>query len=206
MQFIAKDLLTLELGYAPGDSSANSAGGAFSAADLVAADLAAESLRASGHLRLRVRGESMLPTLWPGDEVEIASCSAGDVRTGEIVLALRGGRFFLHRFVGRAGGDGFLLRGDSMPGADPEFSRAELAGRLGGSPRLLSPWLGIIGRLLCYCGPARRLALTLHARRRQSQKPMDAIALAKDGPDSAAARGQECPRYTNLSELPRAGA
>src|SRR5271154_1026013 len=131
MQFIAKDLVTLELDGTHGDSTITSAGRALLAADLaVAADLAAESLRASGRLRLRVRGESMLPTLWPGDVVEIASCSADEVRAGEIVLALRGGRFFLHRFVGRSVKGGLLLQGDSMPHADPEFSDGAMIGRL----------------------------------------------------------------------------
>ncbi|MGA9558550.1 MAG: S24/S26 family peptidase, partial [Terriglobales bacterium] len=94
------------------------------------AQLAADSLRASGRLRLRVRGESMLPSLWPGDVVEIANCSAENVRPGEIVLALRDGRFYLHRFVGRFPSGGFLLRGDSMPAADPEFASEGLLGRL----------------------------------------------------------------------------
>ena len=79
--------------------------------------LVADALRRSGRLRqivrLRVHGESMLPALWPGDVVEIASCSPEDVRPGEIVLALRDGRLFLHRFVGRFNDpckpNGFLL-------------------------------------------------------------------------------------------------
>src|SRR5258708_40141805 len=96
--------------------------------------LVAESLRASGCSRLRVHGESMLPALWPGDVVEIASCSLEDVRPGEIVLARREGRLFLHRLVGRFNGpgtpNGFLLRGDSMPGPDPQFPTEALLGRL----------------------------------------------------------------------------
>jgi hypothetical protein len=66
--------------------------------------LAADVLRASGRLCLQVRGESMLPILWPRDVVEIARCSIADARPGDIVLALRGGRFFLHRFLARCGG------------------------------------------------------------------------------------------------------
>jgi hypothetical protein len=146
--------------------------------------LAAVSLRESGRLRLQLRGESMLPTLWPGDVVEIASCSVDDVRPGEIVLALRVGQFFLHRFVTRQPG-GFLLRGDSMPGSDPQFPNETLLGRLvsraeqgqwqGQSedrdrarPLLpLRPWSWAIGQLLCYWGPVRRFALKLHARRRR---------------------------------------
>src|SRR5271154_5023370 len=106
MQLIAKDLLTLDLDGTPDVSSP----GRVAERALLAADAAAESLRVSGRLRLRVRGESMLPTLWPGEVVEIASCSADGLRPGEIVLALRDGRFFLHRFVGRSSADGFFLR------------------------------------------------------------------------------------------------
>ncbi|MFZ3342989.1 MAG: S24/S26 family peptidase [Terriglobales bacterium] len=204
MQRIAKDLLTLDLDGTPGDSSA-----ILEERALLTAELAAESLRVSGRLRLRVRGESMLPTLWPGDVVEIARCSPDEVRQGEIVLAVRDGRFFLHRFAARSA-DGFLLLGDSMPAPDPEFSGAALIGLLVGYQRPLNLLRWVTGRLLCYCGPARRLALELHARRRRNQNLIDAIAMADDGPDLAPARGQECPRYTipsqTISELPRAGA
>ena len=142
--------------------------------------LAADSLRASGRLRLQVRGESMLPTLWPGDVVEIANCALKDVQAGEIVLAFRDGRFFLHRFLGRTEAGGFLLRGDSMPGADPEFPSEALLGRLdgragrgqdsvaAGSFLPLRPWSWALGRLFCHFGPARRLALKIHRRRATS--------------------------------------
>ena len=206
MQFVAKDLLTLELDGTPEDSSTTPV----PERAFLAGDMAAESLRTSGRLRLRVRGESMLPTLWPGDVVEIVRCTIDEVRAGEIVLAVRDGRFFLHRFAGRLHAGGFLLRGDSMPAADPEFSGAALVGRLAGSTRPLSLWSCVLGRILCYCGPARRLALKVHARRRPSQKPIDAIAVAEAGADLAPARGPECPRHTicspAISELPRAGA
>src|SRR5712671_4942005 len=96
--------------------------------------LVADALRRSGRLgqsvRLRVHGESMLPALWPGDVVEIASCSLEDVRPGEIVLALRDGRLFLHRFLTPCKPSGFLLRGDSMPGPDPRFPPGAMLGRL----------------------------------------------------------------------------
>jgi len=148
--------------------------------------LAADVLRGTSRLRLQVRGESMLPTLWPRDVVEISSCSIEEARPGEIVLALRDGRFFLHRLRARLGAGGFLLQGDSMPVPDPRFPDDALLGRLvfrgdrHGIPlsaendrarRLanphpilaLRPWSWVIGRLLCYCRPARRLALKLHA-------------------------------------------
>lgn len=138
------------------------------------AELVADCLRGSGSscqsMRLRVHGESMLPTLWPGEVVEIAVCSIEDVRPGEIVLALRDGRLFLHRLVAIATPNGFLLRGDSMPGPDSLFPTEALLGRLvrrGGQAGRISAsaWSRAIGTLLCHCGIARRLALKLHSRR-----------------------------------------
>ena len=143
--------------------------------------LVAEALRLSGRLRLQVHGESMLPALWPGDVVEIASCSLADVRPGEIVLARRKGRLFLHRLVAPCTPNGFLLRGDSMPGPDPLFPSEALLGRLvrraddgrGVSAPALRPGFGVrwsraVGMLLCHCGIARRLALKLHSWRKAS--------------------------------------
>jgi hypothetical protein len=153
-------------------------------------------------VRLRVRGESMLPALWPGDVVEIASCSLEDVRPGEIVLARREDRLFLHRLVGRflvgrfndpSTTNGFLLRGDSMPGPDPQFPIEALLGRLVqkvdesadegrasasvACPGFRAKWLGVkssraLGMLLCHCGVARRLALKLHSRRQSSARDL----------------------------------
>jgi len=145
--------------------------------------LVAEILRRRGPLRqsvrLRVRGESMLPTLWPDDMVEIASCSLAEVQPGDILLALRDGRLFLHRLVSTQP-DGFVLRGDSMPGSDPRFPPEALLGRLVRSldtvttdeERGFSPsWLyRIAGTLLCHCSVARRLALSVHRRRKASAR------------------------------------
>ena len=39
----------------------------------------------------------MLPTLWPGDLLTVQSRRAEDIEPGEIVLYMRGGRFFIHR-------------------------------------------------------------------------------------------------------------
>ena len=149
--------------------------------------LVADALRRSGRLRqsvrLRVHGESMLPALWPGDVVEIASCSLEDIRPGEIVLARREDRLFLHRLVGPFNDpctpNGFLLRGDSMPGPDPRFPSEALLGRFVrrvGEERSVAAvtqrrWFAVecsraLGMLLCHCGVARRLALKFHSRRK----------------------------------------
>jgi len=163
--------------------------------------LVAEVLRRSGRSVLRVRlqvyGESMLPALWPGDVVEIASCSLEDVRPGEIVLALRDGRLFLHRFVARCTPDSFLLRGDSMLGSDPPFPSEAFLGRLvrrtdafqcpvpqGASDfkhgTLGVNWSRAVGTLLCYCSLARRLAMKLHSRRKAAAHKFRTLGPAPD--------------------------
>jgi hypothetical protein len=153
------------------------------------ASLVAEALRGAHTgrstmqtLRMRVYGESMLPALWPGDIVEIAPCSPRDPRQGEIVLALRDGRLFLHRLIAPIDAGGFLLCGDSMPAPDPCFPIECLLGRLvrrssaeqsyswsdqalrPGLPASISRALGII---LCYVTPARSLALRWHERKKR---------------------------------------
>jgi Peptidase S24-like len=150
--------------------------------------LVADVLRKNATLpqlvRLCVYGESMLPALWPGDFVEIESCSPEDARPGEIVLAMRDGQLFLHRLLSPCTPEGFKLRGDSLPHPDPQFPREALLGRQvrrngvrrahrAGSVTTSAMPLGIrptlsraIGLLLCHCAPARRAALKLHSLRR----------------------------------------
>jgi hypothetical protein len=137
--------------------------------------LAVEALRASGRLRLKVRGESMLPTLWPGDVAEIEACSMDAVRPGDVVLASRGGRFYLHRLLSY-NERGFKTRGDSMPGADPIFPFESLLGKViaakrAGKPVLveLRPWNRAVGLLFCHVGFMRRIALRLHEPRTASE-------------------------------------
>ena len=131
--------------------------------------LVADALRLGGRVRLRVHGESMLPAVWPADIVEIAHCSPEEVRSGDIVLALRDGRLFLHRLVGTCTPAGFKLRGDSMPGPDPGFQPEALLGRLAerknGNRVLPAVFSRAIGLILCHFSVARRLALKLHALR-----------------------------------------
>lgn len=187
MRSVEKKLLAAEAANAPESLSAERFA------------LALEVLRGTGRLRLQVRGASMLPTLWPHDEVEIAACSAGDLRPGEIVLAQRNGRFFLHRFIARCEAGGFLLQGDSMSAPDPQFPDDALLGRLSGcsgqrcvwdSLLALTPGSRAIGRVLCYCGFARRIALRLHAMRHPTRsggyEPYD-IHRSNAGPLSRAA-------------------
>jgi hypothetical protein len=136
--------------------------------------LVADVLRGNDRLVVRgeVHGESMLPLLWPGDVVEIESCSLQDVRPGEILLAQRDDLLVLHRLVAAPSSIGFLLRGDSVAVSDPPFPPTALLGRLvrkaGGrgalnpQPRFSAKCFRALGMLLRHCSVARRLTLKLH--------------------------------------------
>ncbi len=188
MSILDQNLLTLENSASALDATGSAVGSA-----LVEDVLRGSRVEGVGSsVRLRVYGESMLPTLWPGDVVEIKSCSLADVRPGEIVLARHEGRLFLHRLVA-ATADGFVLRGDSMPGPDPRFPSDALLGRLScvvdGRRRVsTSRWprsmmTRALGIVFCHCGPARRLALRIHPLWKRSLKncppPRSLTAAAK---------------------------
>src|SRR5580658_5727572 len=149
--------------------------------------LVAEVLRSKGGLQERlllrgeIHGESMLPTLWPGDVVAIESCSIDDACPGEIVLALRDDRLVLHRLIAPGTANGFLLRGDSAPGLDPLFPPEALVGRLVrrnsflGRTRFATDWCGMAwsrawGTLFCHWSFARRVALRLHGWKSSGRK------------------------------------
>jgi hypothetical protein len=107
--------------------------------------------------------------------VEITACSLIDMRRGEIVLAHREGRFFLHRFIGSKP-DGFSTRGDSMPAPDLDFPSDALLGKLtqvvragrtmpAPVPTPLNIWTRAVGIFFCYCRPVRSAALRFQSWR-----------------------------------------
>ena len=145
--------------------------------------MVAEALRLGGKIRLRAYGESMLPALWPGTIAEIEECSLSEIRRGDVVLATREGRLFLHRFLGHCV-NGFVLRGDSVPAPDPVFPPHALLGKLTGIPRrgtIALAWYRAAGLILCYCGLARRLALALHLRWNRQSRDSNTLVLETQG-------------------------
>jgi signal peptidase I len=96
-------------------------------AELLKCQLAAETLRASGYLRLRCTGFSMLPAVFPGDILHVERCGMGEIRVGSIVMFEGYGRLVAHRVIGRAD-SALITRGDSMPAADPPVTEAALLG------------------------------------------------------------------------------
>jgi len=100
-------------------------------ADSAKRELARESLRLCGTIRLKVMGWSMLPSIWPGDTLTIESSKWDDVSAGEIVLYERSRGFFIHRVIEKVGsGESAAVRtrGDAMPHADAPVPRQDVLG------------------------------------------------------------------------------
>jgi signal peptidase I len=78
-------------------------------------DLAATFLQRGNTLRVRARGDSMLPFLRHGDVLHVRRLPAADVRVGDVICyAPSPGRLHLHRVVARDE-RGFVTRGDALP-------------------------------------------------------------------------------------------
>jgi len=62
--------------------------------------LALDVLRSEGEARLTVGGGSMLPSIWPGDILDIGRVHAAELSPGDIVVFAREQRLVVHRVVG----------------------------------------------------------------------------------------------------------
>jgi signal peptidase I len=138
--------------------------------------VALDVLKKFGRLRLRAWGQSMLPSVWPGDVLTVKRCRPEQLQRGNIVLYRRGERLFIHRVtsIQEADGKGWVVtQGDATPHPDPPVAASEVLGcviyiargargvrrtRWGRAPRLASflfrrPW-------------SSRVVLRVHALRR----------------------------------------
>lgn len=94
-------------------------------------EMAAEVLRRSGLLRLRVTGWSMLPTVCPGDILVIERVDRAALAQGDIVLVSRDRRLFAHRLLSKDEENAeFLTRGDAMTAPDPPVGDNQVLGRI----------------------------------------------------------------------------
>jgi len=94
-------------------------------------EIAAETLRSFGGLRLRLTGHSMLPAIWPGDTVEIEQRSFADIVPGDVVLYCRQRRLFAHRVlrvIDSKEGARLAVQGDALPEPDAPVFPAEVLG------------------------------------------------------------------------------
>ena len=100
-----------------------------------------EVLQEFGEARLAVTGASMLPSIWPGDVLEVrhlraepgSAAGAGSIGLDDIVLFARGSGLVAHRVVQVIAGPGgtmLVTRGDSLLQTDPPVSAEEVLGRV----------------------------------------------------------------------------
>jgi hypothetical protein len=134
-------------------------------------DLAAEVLSQGGTIRLQALGNSMLPSIWPGDVLSIESKSGKEIVPGDIVLVARDGRFFIHRLIERHNSI-WITRGDSLPQNDPPVAEAHVLGKVSAIQRktrvtVPRPGIRLLGRafafILCHWDSSRSIALRLHS-------------------------------------------
>ena len=148
-------------------------------------ELALEGLALHGVLRFRAGGVSMLPTLVPGDLLEIKSATPADLVRGDIVLFFRDGALFAHRVIALdPASTRFTTRGDSMAACAPEYNRM-LLGRVPsveryGRKRSPSRRLGLIfratGLLLYHSTRLRSLYLRWHSLRGAADHELLAVS------------------------------
>ena len=98
-------------------------------------EIAEEILRSFGELRFVAQGVSMIPAIFPGDELIVRRESIEDARSGDVVLFRRGGRLFAHRVVACTGtGEpevgAVITRGDALAQSDAPITVGEWLGRV----------------------------------------------------------------------------
>lgn len=146
-------------------------------------EVAAETLRSFGSLRLRVTGHSMLPSIWPGDILVAERRSFARIVPDDIVLYFREGRLFAHRVLRTIDGSGsacLITQGDALPNKDAPVSSAELLGCVSeiirNRRRIRPPATPTVATrytayLLRYCKSLSRLLVHLHTNLPKHEDP-----------------------------------
>jgi signal peptidase I len=84
----------------------------------------------AGPVRLQIQGQSMWPTLRPGDQVTVEPLAADDLRPGDWVVLRRADALILHRFLAFSPEGLLLTKGDNRRFPDPLWAREDLVGRV----------------------------------------------------------------------------
>jgi signal peptidase I len=114
-------------------------------AETVKLRLAVDILRSGSSVQIRAWGNSMLPSIWPGDLLTIRSCQPSEIVVGDILCFVRSGRFVIHRIAeiqcvhaGRL----WVTRGDCMVRTDEPVTDEQILGKvvtIQRNGRVLSP-------------------------------------------------------------------
>jgi hypothetical protein len=97
--------------------------------EIVKFELAEEVLRSFGEVRFTARGVSMLPAIFPGDQLVVRREPIEDAHAGDVVLFRREGRLFAHRVVAGTCGTP-ITRGDALEQSDTPITADEWLGRV----------------------------------------------------------------------------
>jgi len=83
-------------------------------------------------VHFRAPGRSMLPTIRDGETIVVEPVTAGDVKRGDVVLAIASSRLVAHRVmqVPEEHDGCFLLRGDSLSANDAPVPGNDIVGRV----------------------------------------------------------------------------
>jgi signal peptidase len=146
--------------------------------DRIGCELVAVSLRAGNEVRVRVAGSSMVPTLWPGDELRVRALALAEPSRGDLLLFVRDGRLCTHRLVDRLD-DAVVSRlvtcGDAAIKSDPPIAVSEILGTVasitrGGReiPIASSTAQRLLSFAIRHSGFIRRAALKIHSIRSRS--------------------------------------
>jgi len=149
--------------------------------DRAGSELVAASLRAGHAVRVRVAGSSMVPSLWPGDELIVRALGAAEPSRGDLLLFVRNGRLCTHRLMSRSADSGvvqLITRGDTALKSDPPHELDQILGsvvsvlRNGNQAPLDSSRAGkVLSFAIRHSGFLRRVVLKMHALRRDSWTP-----------------------------------
>ncbi|MBI4576950.1 MAG: S24/S26 family peptidase [Planctomycetes bacterium] len=101
-----------------------------------------EIVRAGTPVEVRVRGDSMVPTVADGRRIRVEPLGTHRPRAGEVVVLARGCTWTLHRVL-RATRRQVWTRGDARLSADPAFPAGAVVGRVPSLPP--RPLLAILG-------------------------------------------------------------
>jgi hypothetical protein len=90
--------------------------------------LVQEVVQRFGDARIRVQGSSMLPSIRPGDEVELQPIPFHGIEAGEVIAYRRADRLFIHRVIGKDPLNNPITRGDTLRQAEAPVLESELLG------------------------------------------------------------------------------
>jgi hypothetical protein len=120
----------------------------------------------------------MVPTLWPGDELQVRALGLAEPSRGELLLFVRDGRLCTHRLIGRvddAGGAQLITRGDAATISDPPVAASEILGTVASISRdgreipiASSATRKLLSFAIRHSDLIRRAALKIHSIRRRS--------------------------------------